>query len=424
MSERQCGRCGRPLPTESPVCTYCQSGILRWRREATIVLSLVAVGVVLFTATWFLTQTFERHRQSLAVQWFDAGQQALANSQPRAAIADLRSALFYRDDDLYRLRLAEALAQANYTDQAKAYLLNLWEERPGSGNINLELARITAQQSNTADAVRYYHGAIFGVWDKDAIEHRLETRLELIRFLLRQGQTSSAYAEITSLAASIPPDNPQMQAVAGDLFARTGDSANALTQYEMALKNDPHSFAALSGAARAAFASGKFRRAKQHLDAALREHPDDSALTTLLEQTDLVLASDPLERHLPREQRVRRTLIAFNQVGVRLQQCGVPVSLSPSLAAKKISNSPDVNSMAGTANAKKAAQDLTLLANDWNNLRPSLNVRSLSLNSDLFENAVDLVSRIEQATDKSCGPPTGLDWALLQLANYGSEVER
>ncbi len=397
---------------------------MRWRREATIIISLVAVGVVLFTVAWLLTRTFERRRDALARRWFNVGQQALSASQPQTAIAALRSALFYKDDDLYRLRLAEALAQANYTDQAKAYLLNLWEERPGSGNINLELARVAAQQHNTADAMRYYHGAIFGVWGSDAIEHRIETRLELIRFLLQQNQTSSAYGEITSLVAGIPPDNPQTHAAAGDLFARTGDSANALTQYEMALKNDPHSFAALSGAARAAFNSGQFRRAKQHLDAALREHPDDSALTTLLKQTDLVLASDPLERHLPREQRVQRTLTAFNQAGVRLQQCGAPVSLSPSPAAKKISNSPDVNASAGSTNTNKAAQGLEQLATEWNNLRPSMSARSLSLNSDLLENAVDLVSRIEQVTDKSCGPPTGLDWALLQLANYGSEVER
>ena len=301
---------------------------MRWRREATIVISLVAVGVLLFAVAWVLTRTFERRRDALARRWFNAGQQALTASQPQTAVADLRSALFYKDDDLYRLRLAEALAQANYTDQAKAYLLNLWEERPGSGNINLELARVAAQQHNTADAMRYYHGAIFGVWESDAIERRLETRLELVRFLLQQNQTSSAYAEISSLAASIPPDNPEMRTTAGDLFARTGDSANALTQYEMALKNDPHSFAALSGAAREAFASGKFRRAKQHLNAALHEHPDDSALITLLEQTDLVLASDPLERYLPREQRVQRALTAFNQAGVRLQQCGAPVSLS------------------------------------------------------------------------------------------------
>jgi tetratricopeptide (TPR) repeat protein len=395
---------------------------MRWRREATIIISLVAVGVVLFAVAWLLTRTFERRRDALARRWFNAGQQALSASQPQKAVADLRSALFYKDNDLYRLRLAEALAQANYTDQAKAYLLNLWEERPGSSNINLELARIAAQQHNTADAVRYYHGAIFGVWDSDAIEHRLETRLELIRFLLQQNQTSSAYAEITSLAASIPPDNPEMRTTAGDLFARTGDSGNALTQYEMALKNDPHSFAAHSGAAKAAFASGNFRRAKQHLNAALHEHPADSELITLLEQTDLVLASDPLERHLPREQRVQRTLTAFNQAGVRLQQCGVPVSLSTSPAAKKISDPADINS--GSANTNKAAQDLTPLATEWNNLRPNMNARSLSLNSDLLENAVDLVSRIEQATDKSCGPPTGLDWALLQIANYGSEVER
>jgi tetratricopeptide (TPR) repeat protein len=424
MSERRCGRCGRPLRTGSSDCNYCRSGILRWRREAAVISSLVAVGVVLFAIAWLLTRTFERRRDALARRWFNAGQQALSASQPQTAIADLRSALFYKDDDLYRLRLAEALAQANYTDQAKAYLLNLWEQRPGSSNINLELARIAAQQHNTADAVRYYHGAIYGVWDSDAIQHRLETRLELIRFLLQQNQTSSAYAETTSLAAGIPPDNSQMRTVVGDLFVRIGDSANALTQYDMALKNDPHSFPALSGAARAAFSSGKFRRAKQYLDTALREHPDDTALITLLGQTDLVLTSDPLERHLPREQRVQRTLTAFNQAGARLRACGAPVSFSASLAATKSSGSTEVNSAGTTTDANKAAKDLAPLATEWNNLRPRMNERSLSLNSDLLDNAVDLVSRIEQAADKNCGSPTGLDWALLQLANHGSEVDR
>lgn len=100
---------------------------MRWRREATIIISLVAVGVVLFVVAWLLTRTFERRRDALARRWFNAGQQALNASQPQTAVADLRSALFYKDSDLYRLRLAEALAQANYTDQAKAYLLNLWK---------------------------------------------------------------------------------------------------------------------------------------------------------------------------------------------------------------------------------------------------------------------------------------------------------
>lgn len=385
-------------------------------------LSLVAMGVVLFAATWFLTHSFEHRRQNLATQWFDAGQQALADSQPKAAIADLRSALFYRDNDSYRLRLAEALAQANYTDQAKAYLLNLWDERPGSGNINLELARIAAQQHNTAEAVRYYHGAIYGVWDSDAIEHRLQTRLELIGFLLQQNQTSSAYAETTALAASIPADNSQMHTLAGDLFTRMGDSANALIQYELALKHDPQSLAALSGAARATFASGRFRRAKQYLEEALRENPNDAALTGLLQQTNLILASNPLERRLPLVQRVQRTLTAFDQAGVRLDECGVPVSFGPSMSAKKISAS--TGPVDSNANTDKPAQDLAPLATEWNNLRPRMSARSLSLNSDLLENAVDLVSRIEQATAKTCGPPTGLDWGLLQLANYGPEVER
>ena len=387
-----------------------------------MIISLVALGAALFSLTWFLTHRFEQHRQALAVQWFDAGQQALANSQPREAISDLRSALFYRDDDLYRLRLAEALAAANYTDQAKAYLLNLWEERPGSGNINLELARIAATQNNMSEAVRYYHGAIYGVWDSDALQHRLETRLELIHFLLQQNQKALAYAETTSLAASIPPDNPRLHTQAGELFAQSGDSGSALAQFQLALRHDPRSFPALAGAANAAFASGEYRRAKQYLEEALGQGPRDPSLIKLLEQTDLVLASDPLDRHLPRVQRAQRALLAFDQSGIRLQQCGAPVALPPTANGKKGSaNNVIANSY---PNPNHPNSDLVALAAEWNNLRPKMNVRALSLNSDLLENSADLIFRIEQATAKTCGTPTGLDWALLQLANHGSEVER
>jgi len=408
MSEERCARCGRALPAKNSVCPNCQSGILRWRREATLIVVLVAIGVALFAATWFLTHAFEDRRQGLAEQWFAAGQQSLIEGQPRQAISDFRSALYYRNNDVYRLRLAEALAAANYTEQAKAYLLNLWEERPGSANINLQLARIAAQQRDTTDAIRYYHGAIFGVWDGNAIEHRLQTRMELIQFLLQQNLIAPAYAETTSLAASIPANDPQMRTITGDFFAHTGDSGSALTQYEAALKSDPHLFAALDGAARASFASGKYRRARQYLEEGLREKPDDAALTTLLQQTNLILAADPLERHLPRGQRIQRAVNAFNQAGQRLQQCGaLPASATTNSAVK--TNSPS---------------DLTALATDWNNMRPGINPRSLTQNPDLIENSMDLVYRIEQATAKSCGPPTGGDWALLQLANHGTEVER
>jgi tetratricopeptide (TPR) repeat protein len=418
MSGQSCGRCRKPLPAGTAFCPSCQTGIRRWRREATLIIALLAIGVVLFSATWFLTHAFEDRRQKLAEQWFAAGQQSLSDGQPQQAISDLRSALYYHDNDLYRLRLAEALAAANYADQAKAYLLNLWEERPGSANINLELARVAAQQHDTADAIRYYHGAIFGVWDGNAIEHRLQTRLELIRFLIHQNSIPAAYAETTSLAASVPLSDPQMRTVTGDLFARTGDFGGALTQYQAALKSDPRLFAALSGAARASFASGEYRRAKQYVEEALREKPEDAELSTLLQQTNLILDSDPLEHYLSRGQRMQRAMNAFNQAGQRLQQCGALAS-SGNLAA----HGGGTRSVGSSTVNSQSRDDLSALASEWSNLRPNINPRSMTRNPDLVDNSMEIVFRIEQAATKSCGTPTGLDWALLQLANHGSGVE-
>ena len=80
------------------------------------------------------------------------------------AISALRTALAYLPDNFeYRLKLAEALAAAGHTRQAQAYLRALWDEEPGNGTVNLELARLAAS-ADIADVLRFYHGAIYGVW--------------------------------------------------------------------------------------------------------------------------------------------------------------------------------------------------------------------------------------------------------------------
>src|SRR5579883_768034 len=427
MSEARCKTCGTPVAAGSSVCANCSSQMPDWRRQITLILTLLGITIVLFAAAWFLNHSFSVRRDALAEQWFNDGQRDLANNDPKGAVAAYRSALFYRDSDLYRLRLAEALASANYIDQTKTYLLNLWEERPGSGNINLELARIAVRQNDIPSAIRFYHGAIYGLWDTDAIQHRLQTRLELIHFLLEHNEKENAYAEITALAAGAPSNDARLQATIGELFQQTGDIGSALAQFEAALKIDRNLFPALRGAATTSFQSGDFYRARRYLEQALRERPEDPQLREMFQQTGLVLKSDPFERHLPQQQRIQRTLTAFEQAGKRLQQCGA-APVTPEQTRLTASKQREFAGNSAPANAPTAATtpaaNLQMLAKSWSDLRPNINARSLSRNSDLIDAAMDLVFRIEQATVKTCGAPTGEDWALLQLSNQSSELER
>ena len=110
---------------------------------------------------------------------------APSNPAPREAVADFRNALAYsRDNDLYRLRLAQALMADHRPQEARSHLLSLWEKEPGDGTLNLELARLAAMWGDTPQAVRYYHAAIYGVWPDEPMAHRWQIRFELSEYLL------------------------------------------------------------------------------------------------------------------------------------------------------------------------------------------------------------------------------------------------
>jgi hypothetical protein len=49
-------------------------------------------------------------------------------------------------------------------------------------------------------------------------------------------------------------------------------------------------------------------------------------------------------------------------------------------------------------------------------LQPSMRQRSLSRDSELLSNTMDLVFEIEKAASQTCGEPQGLDLALVLIA--------
>ncbi|HLX74606.1 MAG TPA: tetratricopeptide repeat protein, partial [Terriglobales bacterium] len=149
-------------------------------------LALVVFAAVVFcAATIFANRFYQSTQLRLGQMWFGRGESALAAGQPEPAIQDFRNALYYSHDDPgYRLRLAEALLAANRRSEAQSYLLTLWQDEPSNSTINLQLARLSAKQGRTRAALRYYHGAIYGLWpDGAAAARRQQTRLELIHYL-------------------------------------------------------------------------------------------------------------------------------------------------------------------------------------------------------------------------------------------------
>jgi hypothetical protein len=54
--------------------------------------------------------------------------------------------------------------------------------------------------------IRYFRSAIYGSWEKDPAEQRRNTRLELYDYLVSQGRTIDAQAELAALTADTPAE--------------------------------------------------------------------------------------------------------------------------------------------------------------------------------------------------------------------------
>lgn len=356
----------------------------------TIVLVLVVIAFLFVTA---LSHAYHSQREALGARWFNRGLADLNAKNYPAAVTEFRSALLYsRDDYRYQLNLAEALIGLKHTGEASAYLINLWDREPGDGFVNLELARINAQQDQTQDAVRYYHEAIYAFWPNGQETKRRDARLELIELFLRINDKAEAQAELIALSENAG-DDPAVQLRIGDLFLRAHDPEHALTAYRTVLRQDVHDAAALAGAGRAAYDLGRYSLARGYLQSAVTINPSDQLSSSLLKTTELVLNMDPFGGDVSSTERNRRIIEAFATAGDRLKACVVPNPAVP-----------------GPAGVQPGLND------EWTSLKPQVTETGLRRDPGLVDSAMDLVFQIERHTDKLCGEPIGKDLALLLIA--------
>jgi tetratricopeptide (TPR) repeat protein len=363
---------------------------LRQRPAMLVMLSLLAI--LFFLAVTGLSRAYHAQREALGNRWFTRGVADLNAKRFDAAVTEFRSALLYsRDDYSYQLNLAEALIGLKHTGEASAYLRNLWEREPEDGLVNLELARISANQGQTEQAVRYYHDAVYSAWTADEEQKRRDARLELIELLLRTHGEAQAQAELIALAENVG-DEPAEQQRIGDLFLQAHDYEHALAAYRIVLKSDRRNLSALAGAGTAAFEASRYPIALRYLQAAVAGDPNDAKSADQLRTTEMVLRMDPYRMDISTAERSRIVVEAFDAVGERLKSCALPEQLS-----------------AGSLSSPS-------LKDSWASLKPKITEASLRRNPDLVDTAMDLVFRAERQTNSACGAPSGTDLALLLIA--------
>jgi tetratricopeptide (TPR) repeat protein len=368
-------------------------------RRDTFLLVVLLLLVILFFITGFTVRTYHDVERGFAEDWYTRGQEDLHAGRAKAALADFHTALSYSHDNTqYELRLAQALVAAGNSREARAeartYLLNLLEHEPGNGTVNLELARLAAYDHAVPDALRFYHGAIYGEWNDDPVVRRRSARLELVEFLLGAGQKDSARAELIAMAADLPPD-PESQTKVGTLLLQVGGYDDALKLFRQALVVTPSLAPALAGAGECYFENGDYGRAADYLMRALEQDSHLAQAAAMLDTAQAILGIDPFNRRLGNQERARRAVLAFNSAQARLQICAEQKGIN--LKAPGDDPLQDLYTQAGA-------------------LQPHAQEPYLSRDSELLSQVVDAAFEIEQATVRTCGEPQGLDLALVLLA--------
>ena len=399
--ERQCQKCGRKIPWGQIQCPFCpgHGGYLWSLRRDTFLLITIVLLILLFIVTGIATRIYHDVERGYAQEWYSRGEHELLAGHAEAALTDFGTAMSYsRDNDQYKLRLAQALMMPGIPrstgSEARIYLLDLLEHEPGSGMVNLGLARLAAHDGAVADALRFYHGAIYGEWSDASVGQRRAARLELAEFLLRVGQKDSARAELIALAADLPPD-PALQTKVGMLLLQVKGYEDALKLFHQALLEQPHFPAALAGAGECHFQMGEYTRAEHFLERALDQDPHLAQPAATLAVVRSVLDNDPFVRRLENSERARRAVLDFNTALERLQSCAAQKGID----LKATGGDPLQTLSAQAAPFQLRAQQ-----------------QNLSPDPELLSHVMEVAFEIEQTTARACGEPQGMDMTLLLMA--------
>jgi tetratricopeptide (TPR) repeat protein len=379
-------------------------------RSAPVILLLLTLAAVTgFAAVSHLVARYNANQQSRGRKLYQRGLADAAADRYDEAIDVFRAALTCDPtNSQYQLSLARALRDSNdprRLDEAESYLIALWQRAPQDAAVNLALARVAAHRGSIEDATRYYHNAMYGVWNSDPDANRSKARIELIQFLLKQGAPDKAKSELIALAIALPPD-PAAHLQAAQLFAQAQDYSGEMAQYEEVLRLDPSNSAALAGAGKAAYHSANYAIAHGYLQAAFNASPQDADSRQLLATTELILRNDPFVGHISDADRNRRIAAAFAQAEKRLDDCAQEKGIDVKAAATP------------------TASPLIVLQSLWTEAKPDLTRLRSPAETDLPDAIMDVVFQIEQQTAATCGQPMGLDLALLLISQEREAANR
>ena len=286
-------------------------------------MSVAAILLGMFAVDQFLaklqTTELEREAQSL----YERGERLLAEGRPGDALAPLQRAhTLARDNRTFQLALARALLATGRRSEVEASLRDLLEREPNAGQTNLVMARLMAQEGNSAEADAYYHRALYGRWPPGS--KTTSVRRELIDYLARQGARQELLPELLLLenedrGASIDPK-------VASLFLLAGSPNRAAEVYRALLRRNPGDVEAYKGLGEAELAQGDFHRAQASFVEALRRKPGDPNVIKRLQFTSELSGLDPTARRLPSRTKLERSSKILELAETDVIRCGLQES--------------------------------------------------------------------------------------------------
>ena len=377
---------------------------LTYSREVVFLICIILL-LVFFGVTAFAARMYHKRIHVLADGWFAQGEASFRAGDASTALADYRNALAFTPvNPKFQFHFAQALAATGHDEEARAYLLTLLSESPGSGPVNLELARLVSGEKAMPEALRYYHSAIYGEWDANPIQTRWEVRRELCEYLLQHNSIVQAEPEVIALADNTPAEDVPRQKVLGALLLRTQTWNRALDVFESILAQDHRDADALSGAGTASFKLGKYQQALDFFERMPTAQRSAAGVVEMFETSRQIAALDPFLHGLsPREKAARTSQsldIALDRLRVCAQSKGPPVSTVPPAT-------PMQQLFASSAAQRK----------EWSR-------RYLERNPDSVEAAMAFVFQAENLAVQECGQSSGNDRALWLLSRGGEGGSR
>jgi tetratricopeptide (TPR) repeat protein len=381
--------------------------------------SLTLITICTAVLTYFFFHSFAEHRRVLEKRWFERGQIAMAAGRPAIAVEDFRSALSFSSTNTgYQMALAEALAASGRTEEAAAYFSALHDAEQGDGYLNLQLARLAVRRGNPQQAIEYYQAALNGLWRGQGTERRLQIRLELAQYLISLGRSVEAQGDLLA-AEGNSLDNPSALFAIADLLRRADDPTDAFTAFRRVERHGSahpsQVLQSLLAESQIAASMGQYKRATQALNrykAKSRQYP---RAATAEQKQDVEEQLDKYQRMLqlipffalPPKQRVERVLLGADIAHKRYAGCAA--KLQPKNGPSRQLSSAD-------------AAALSALAAQWAQMRP-LKPAAFAGNAPLQQQLIAWTDQAEIWTAKVCGPPTGDDALLLQLAQTPDKTE-